>query len=122
MSLSTDFQVEIANTLAAQAASVREMVKTKLVEAEQKARADAVLAVVEKLTAANKALFKMKPDVVSYNADGTTAGEGYSQAKLDERKKALEEIAKLEKALAAAIAPAEGAKHDFSKVKELASK
>ena len=120
-STSTLFQQEVTDKLAESAPAVREAVKTKLVDREQQARADAVLAVIEKLSVATKALASIKEDQQLYGSDGKVIQAGFSKAKLDERNKAQAEIDKREKALTAAINPEDG-KYDFSKVKALAGK
>jgi len=98
------------------ASDVPARVKVILVEREVSARADAVLAVLGKLDEVRKAARKIKPDQVSYDAQGKIVSESYSKAKADELKKNGEEAAKVEAAIAKAF---EG---DFGKVKELGGK
>jgi hypothetical protein len=95
--------------------NVREKVVTLLVDAEVEKRTNAVVSVVKKLDDAVLALRKVsKPDVETFNADGTVASATFSKPRLDEMKKTQETIAKLEKALDEAFD-----KSDFQKVFDL---
>lgn len=116
-----ELQADLTAKLAESAPSIRVNVIESLAKKEQQARADAVLAVLEKIQAATKGFYKLKEDQATYNADGTVQSTGFSKTKLDERKKAQEDIDRLEKALSQALSPENG-KYDFSKVKEIAGK
>lgn len=92
---------------------VRDDVVKKLVTAEIENR-------VQKLTdalSARKTLFvelkkAEKPDVQTFNADGSVATSGYSKEKLEQIKKAKEKLDKQDKAIEAALGG------DFSKLQE----
>ena len=73
------------------------------VKKEQDRRADTVIAAMDKLTAHNRELNKIKPDMVGYDADGQKVTESFSKAKLDEANKVKSAIGKLEKALTKAL-------------------
>lgn len=59
-------------------------------------RVDAILRGIDQVDQMTSELRKMKPDVVSYNDDGTVLSSGYSKAKLDERKKLTEKRDKMQ--------------------------
>lgn len=48
-------------------------------------------------------LNKIRPDIVGYNANGAKVSEAFSKAKLDELKKAKEELNRLDKAIGKAV-------------------
>lgn len=48
-------------------------------------------------------LYKVKPDIVSFNEDGTPASQQWSKAKLEEKKKITDRMAKLDKAMTEAL-------------------
>ena len=94
---------------------VRDKVINILVETEVEKRTTAVVNVVRKLDEAVVALRKVnKPDIETFNADGSVASAQFSKTRLDDIKKAKEVVEKLEAALENAFE-----KSDFTKVFEL---
>lgn len=93
----------VAERLITDAPVVREMVIKSLVQDEQARRVKAVLKVIADLDDTKRAANKIRPDAVSYDEDGNIVTAGYSKAKLEERKKSLDLIAKLEAALNEAL-------------------
>ena len=51
----------------------------------------------------NRDLKKMKPDIVTYNADGSRASESFSKKVIDDRNKAMARIKKVEAAITKAL-------------------
>lgn len=107
---------------------VKEIVKTKqesniirkrvieaLVEEEIANRADLLTKALAKRKAQNSELSKIKPDLCSFNVDGSPANYHWSKAKLGERDKALKALNKIDKAINAAINNA-----DYEGVKKIA--
>lgn len=105
----------VAQRIADSSPVVQGRVVDVLVEKELQKRSDAVVKGLEKLKEAEKDLYKIKPDVCSYNADGSTLSEGWSKPKLEEKKKAEEYVAKITSAIEKALAD----KPDFTKLYEL---
>lgn len=67
---------------------------------EAQKRADALVAGLNKLTELEREQKKLsKPDVVTYNEDGTEASGNYSKERIDARRKLTEQIEKLTKAM-----------------------
>lgn len=67
---------------------------------EAQKRADALVAGLDKLTELEREQKKLsKPDVVTYNEDGTEASGTYSKERIDARRKLTEQIEKLTKAM-----------------------
>lgn len=84
-----------------------------LTEEEVVLRANLLKTAFEKLNLQRKALTKIKPDVITYNANGEESSASFSKAKIDELKKAKDEMGKLEKALEQALSG------DYTKLKEI---
>lgn len=70
-----------------------------LVQKENDRRVKALAEALEAAAKAQQELFKVKPDNVTFNEDGSPASSTYSKAKLDEKKKLQEKLAKIEKAI-----------------------
>ncbi len=83
----------------------------KLASLEIEKRADALLNGVNAAISAKRELQKIKPDQQSFDASGKVVTETYSKAKVEERKKAEEKLAKIEAAVEKAVN-----KNDFSGV------
>lgn len=64
----------------------------------------------------DKEIKRVKPDVVSYNADGTVKDEAWTKAGLDAKKKITDRIAKIEKAITNALE-----KNDWQAMNDLGS-
>jgi len=78
-------------------------VKEAFVERELQKRTDAMVKAFDKLTEARSDLKKIKPDVIAYDENGQEVSAQYSKAKVDERKKAQEKVAKIESAINLAL-------------------
>lgn len=106
----------VADKIAAISPAVNEKVIDALVVRELEKRTDAVLSGLDKLRGLQNDLKKIRPDVGGfYDEDGNeTKPNAYSKAKFDERKKLLEQIEKITKALDLAID-----KGDMSKLYEI---
>lgn len=83
---------------------VQEAVITALAQREIDRRIKATVQGLDKLDETNKAIAKIKPDQSTFDVAGKPLTEGYSKAKLDERNKLVQTAAKLEAALAKALA------------------
>ncbi len=94
---------KVTTLLSNSSAMVQTNVVNHLVEIELKKRADLVLDGLKKLDEANEGLKKIKPDMTTFNGDGTKKDESYSQNKINELKKAKEKAANIEKALEQAL-------------------
>lgn len=109
--------MEIKNQVAellADAATGSEKVKSivvqKLYDAELQRRVDAAIKCVSQIEDLEKDLKKIsKPDVETYNADGSVANASYSKEKIEQIKNKTKEKEKLETALMQALE-----KNDFS--------
>lgn len=106
----------VAEKIAAISPEVNEKVIEALVEREKAKRTDAVLAGLDKLRTLQSDLRKIRPDVGgAFDENGTELKPTlYSKAKFEERKKVVEQIDKLQKALDLAID-----KGDMTKLYEL---
>lgn len=106
----------VAQKLAEISPVVNEKVIDALVDREVEKRTKLIVDSLDKLRSLQGELRKIKPDVgQSFSEDGTeTKPTQYSKAKFEERKKLLEQIAKLQTALDVAID-----KGDMSKLNEL---
>jgi hypothetical protein len=91
--------------LATSGPTLRDRVKTHLVEEELKRRADLILKGLAKRDEARKALNKIRPDQSAYNGDGKVipGSESYSKPKVEELKKAREALERIDKALEEAL-------------------
>jgi len=106
----------VAAKIAEISPKVNEKVVDHLVALELEKRSTAIVGGLDKLRGLQNDLRKIRPDVGgAFAEDGTeTKPTLYSKAKFDERKKLIEQIEKLEKALDLAID-----KGDMSKLYEL---
>jgi hypothetical protein len=93
----------VATKLVESAPQVKDKVLIALVEAEQDRRVKAVLKVIKDLGEAEKNSNKIRPDNSVYGEDGKPIYEGYSKAKLEEKKKNQELINRLRVALDEAL-------------------
>jgi len=110
----------ITDAVAEQIAAISPAVNSKVIDAlvarELEKRSDAVLNGLDKLRGLQNDLKKIRPDVGgAYDEEGNEIKPTlFSKAKFDERKKLVEQIEKLQKALDLAID-----KGDMSKLYEL---
>lgn len=95
----------VAEKIAEISPAVNEKVIDALVARELEKRSDAVIKGIDKLRTMQNDLKKIKPDVGgAFDENGAEIKPTlYSKAKFEERKKALEQIAKLQNALDLAI-------------------
>lgn len=91
--------IAVAEKLATSGTQVVERVVNRLTEVELGRRADALLKAVELSGKLAKDLAKIdRPDVQTFDGDGKVVTETYTKARLEERKKLRDRIAKVEKA------------------------
>lgn len=89
---------------------VKDIVIQKLYDAELQRRVDAAIRCVSQLEEIERDLKKIsKPDVETYNADGSVANTSYSKEKVEQIKNKTKEKEKLEQALMQALE-----KNDFN--------
>lgn len=112
--MTTTITSVVAERLAQISPQVNERVIEHLVNVELEKRSNAIVSGLENLRGLQNDLKKIKPDQVSVDENGNEVSATYSKSKFEERKKLLEQIAKVEKALDLAID-----KGDMSKLYEL---
>lgn len=111
VSASQSIGQKVAANIADAGPAILGKVIDKLASAEIEKRADALLNAVNAAIATKRELYKVKPDLVAYNADGKVASENWTKPKLEEKKKLEEKLAKIEAAVDKAVN-----KNDFSGV------
>jgi hypothetical protein len=94
---------KVAEQITTISPAVNESVVNFLVNKEVDKRSSAIIQGIDKYNGLKNDLRKVKPDQVLFAEDGKEVSSGYSKAKLEERKKLIEQIEKLEKALDQAI-------------------
>ena len=107
---------EVAEQLKNSAPAVQDQLKKVLVERELNKRVDILDKALTKLSELKRDVSKVKPDVETFNEDGTKVSALFSKAKLEERKKAQEALDKLTKLIEVALSPTPG--DAFSKLSE----
>lgn len=106
---------EIAERLVGSSGVVKEKVIDILFQKELDRRTDACLKVIEKLAELDKQYKKEnKPDIETYNEDGTVDKQTYSKEKAEALRRLREQRSNLDAALKKALEH-----NDFSKVLEL---
>ena len=106
---------KLAERLLTSGSDVKNNVLDTLYNNELKTRTDACLKVLTKIEEKEKELKKLKvSDNNIYDEKGTVVAGGYSKARVDDIKKASEELERLNKALENALE-----NNDFTKVLEL---
>jgi len=88
---------------ASKSTRIIDSVVKELVNTEIERRADALLKAINLATTTRRELYKIKPDIVSYNADRSINSEAWSKAKLDERQKLTEKLDKIDKVISKAV-------------------
>lgn len=83
--------------------NIRDRVVSQLVEEEAGARTTLMSGVLVKRKELEKDLRKVKPDQVAYNEDGSEKDASYSKKAAEDRKKIVEQITRIDKALEKAI-------------------
>lgn len=89
----------VKETLEGSTETVKNKVVDKLVSDQIEKRVSSVLKGLEDANKLRESIKKIKPDTQIFGVDGSVTHEGYSKAKLDERDKAVKDLAKLEEAL-----------------------
>ena len=84
-----------------------------IITVDKEKKVKLVIAGIDAFTTAQRTLKSIKPDQQSFDEGGKTVSETYSKAKVEERKKTLSMIDKIQKAFAAAE------KGDFSQLSNL---
>ncbi len=109
---------EVAEKIGQSTPQVRERVVNALVEREVAARTDTLDKALAKRTELDREAKKLsKPDVEQFDVEGKVMSTSFSKARVDELKKAREQLEKLETAIDKALAD-----NDFSKLKEIVGK
>lgn len=93
----------VADSLAASGQETFDRVRDYLVEEELKRRADLLLKGLAKKSELERDIRKVKPDQQSFDATNKLVSESYSKGKAEELKRLKEQLAKIEKALEAAL-------------------
>ena len=93
----------VATSIKECAPKVEERIINALVEREVNRRSEAVVRVMDQISRDNGKLLRFKPDLVTFNVDGTKATEAYSKEKLEERNKIVRAIDKASNAVSKAL-------------------
>lgn len=94
---------DVKELIDASGGAVRTAVVQAFVDEEKTKRVTALVAGLKAYRTAKSNLAKIKADNILFGGDGKVAQECWTKAKLEERKKALEQLAKIEKAVAFAL-------------------
>jgi hypothetical protein len=94
---------EVAQAIKGSGATIKGAVVAKFVQDEVNRRADLLARLIVAINTFRKEGFKIKPDVVSYNATGEVASENWSKQQLEKKKKFDEKFAKAEAVFAKAL-------------------
>ena len=112
----SDLLSQVSETLKASAPNVQERLKNLLVERELASRVDVLDKALSKAKEAKKELDKIRPDQVQIDTQGAKT-ETFSASAWESRKKAQEQLDKLNRAIEAALLGE--APDAFSKLREL---
>lgn len=82
---------------------ILDAITNKFVQDELNRRTDLLTRLVTTTTTFRKEGAKIKPDLTTYNIDGSVASESWSKAQLDKKKKFEEKLAKADKAFERAL-------------------
>ena len=100
--------ISIRDAVAAKIAASNDTVHDRIIDIlttkEVERRVDGILKALEERDKLDKELRKIKPDVQTFNEDGSVKDSAYSKGKLDERKKVTERLSKVETAINEALA------------------
>jgi hypothetical protein len=105
---------EVAQAIKGSGVTIKNTVVAKFVQDEINRRADLLARLIVAINTFRKEGFKIKADVVSYNAAGEVASENWSKAQLDKKKKFDEKLAKAENVFAKALND-----NEYDKVEEV---
>ncbi len=83
--------------------SLLDKVSSVLAEKEIERRTVLLISVFEKRKEAERALNKIKPDSILFDANGVKVSEGFTKAGMESLKKAKEALAKIDKAIEKAV-------------------
>ncbi len=86
----------------------------KQVQQEISKRADLLASLVALMSNVRNSISKIKPDILSYNEDGSGAGAFYSKGVLDSKAKLTEKLAKADAVLKSALV-----NNDYAAVEEM---
>jgi len=108
----------VKDRLASSGGELAKRVENVLFDREMVSRQGILLDAVAKAEILAKAVSKIRPDMVQYTEDGKVASCTYSKVRLDERKRIVEGLDKLNKAIDKIVVDNGG---DFEGLKKLAS-
>lgn len=100
---SSKLRLEVQAVLATRSPTIREAVIQHLAAQTMEERTKQVLSVIEKVAAARKAVFSVKPAQRGFDKDGKVISESYSKEQIDEINKQKSIINKIETALGLAF-------------------
>ncbi len=99
---------KVAENLAAAVPNIADQIAAQLAEEEHRKRVEAGRKVYDQIVTLERQINKLdRPDNVTYNADGSKAGESYSKGRIDELQKLRKTLGEKGAAIRAA-APGEG--------------
>lgn len=94
-----DFWTSVRAGIDERSAVVEETVIEHFAKKEVNVRIDKTIAAIDALKLAEADLKKIKPDLVTYDAEGKETTSGYSKTVAETRKKAREKVERIEAAL-----------------------
>lgn len=97
--VTTKVAVRIANL----APDVENKVVDVLVQRELDRRSTALVTIIDRLDKAERDFRRLGADVITFDENGAKTSEAFSKARVDERKKAKEQIDKMTKAIDKAL-------------------
>lgn len=110
-----DIKIQVAERLIGSSKSVKDKVLEVLTNKELERRTEACLKIIEKIEELDKQYKKeSKPDIETYNEDGTVDKTSFSKEKVDSLRKLREQRVRFDDALKKALE-----QNDFSKALEL---
>jgi hypothetical protein len=112
----TTIKETVAGKIASLGPAVESSVVDVLAEQVKEKRVKAVLAGLDLKEAAEKELKKIKPDQQQYDGENKLVSETYSKSAIENKKKAEEKVANIEKALNSAL---DATAPDYKKLFEL---
>ena len=94
---------EVSEQIKGLGPAIRDGVKAKFVQEELTRRTDLLARLIVAINNFRKEGFKIKPDVLSFNVDGSPATTAWSKPQLEKQKKFTEKMTKAEKTFEAAL-------------------
>lgn len=95
----TDILSTIKTSIEEGNATVKDKVVAHFAKIEIDSRVEKTIAAMDSLKLAQKELQKVKPDQASYDGQGNETSSSYSKAAMENRRKALEKVTRIETAL-----------------------